>query len=193
MLNWKCRHAFHDLRATPRLASQLAGRRWQSKIAHGSDAKRLHCNSFINPHCLIAPPTNGINCRGWQLCPALVDANTDRHAGSFWPGYFCMAISCNDVNKIHSAEIRRWWTAICFRSIGEEASCSEPGCGAKTQKARLPPSKQWPFIKERQRRRKGSLIFPLRWQNNLFFFAVWFALFLMDCFGGNFYLLLGWG
>lgn len=98
----------------------------------GCDAKRLHCNSFINPHCLIALPTNKINCRGWQLCLTLMDANPDRYAGSFWPGYFCMAISCNDVNKIHSTEVRRWWTAICFSIVGEEVSRRESGCKAKT-------------------------------------------------------------
>lgn len=30
----------------------------------GRDAKGRHCNPFIYPHCLIAPPTNEINYRG---------------------------------------------------------------------------------------------------------------------------------
>lgn len=182
MVNWKCRHAFHDLRtAADGLAGQFA-MRWQSELRR-MWYKSLYCNSFIYPHCLIAPPTNGINYRGRQLCPALANANTGGHAGSFWPGYFCMAISSNDVNKIHFTEVHRWWTAICFSVVGEEASRGEPGCGAKTSR---PSSLQQ---NSSHLSRSGG---DVKW--TIFsFFAIWFFGFLLDRFRRNFYLLLGWG
>lgn len=115
----------HDV--SPRFVDQLDGEDdWMS--CTWLNTKTLHCYSFIYPDCIV-PPTNEINYRVTALS-SFTDTNTHRHTHirRFWLDYFCMVINRNDVNKIHSTKVCRWWTAICF-SIRETAEI----CLAKEQ------------------------------------------------------------